>query len=91
MFMFKHYVIFLEDMKSIQKTAFHMIICDEKDFETIRKYKEKLQKLDIDFYTHLVTTKSAKIKSLSEKDYFFKDTHFIENFDTFVKFAQTKN
>lgn len=89
--MFKHYVIFLEDVKSTQKTAFHMIINDKKDFETIKKYKEKLQKLDIDFYTHLVTTKSEKIKSLSEKDHFFEDTHFIEDFDTFKRFAQTKN
>lgn len=89
--MFKHYIIFLEDMKSTQKTAFHMIINDKKDFETIKKYKEKLQKLDIDFYTHLVTTKSEKIKSLSAKDHFFKDTHFIEDFDSFKRFAQTKN
>lgn len=88
--MFKHYVIFLEDIESIEKTAFHIFIHDKNDFETIKKYEKKLQRLDIDFYTHLVTTKCEQTKSLAEKDHFFEDTTYVEDFDTFLSVAQSK-
>lgn len=89
----KHYIIFLEDshLHPSQKTAFHMLIQDEKDFEKIRKHKEKLQQLSIKFYTHLVSTKSETTDSLIEKDSFFKDTQFFKEFDAFLTVAQSKS
>lgn len=88
--MFKHYVIFLEDIESKQKIAFHKIIKTQKDFKIIKDYEEKLKQSDINVYTHLVTTKSEQTESLAEKDHFFEDTTYVEDFDTFLSVAQSK-
>lgn len=88
--MFKHYLIFLEKDELKEKIAFHKIIKTQKDFEIIKDYEEKLKQSDIDVYTHLVTTKCEQTESLAEKDHFFEDTIYFEDFDTFLSVAQSK-
>ncbi|MCI2948093.1 integrase/recombinase [Staphylococcus caledonicus] len=80
--MYKHFLLILEDYDKGQRIAFHKILCDQKDFETIKNYQKELEDLEIKFYTHLISTMDDSIKSVKQKDAFFKDFTFLNIFQS---------
>ncbi|WP_381403097.1 Panacea domain-containing protein [Staphylococcus epidermidis] len=87
--MYKHYLIFLEEDKKDRRVAFHKLIDSKEDFEEISKYKKELKKLDIEFYTHIITTKDKTVASIEEKDRFFKGVFYVEVYDDFLELAKS--
>lgn len=85
--MYKHYLLILEDYADDDRIAYHTVISSQKGFDIVKKYEHELEQLEVEFYTHLITTLHESIESVRTKDAFFSDIHFFEQFTEFKKMA----
>lgn len=86
---YKHYLIFLENKKEGIRQAFHMLIQLQDDIKYAKLCGYKLEGIDIDYYPHLIHTTDKSITSIEEKDSFFRDIDYYEDFDEFLEVAKS--
>lgn len=85
--MFKHYLILLEKEYNKKMVCYHKLISNTEDCIEIQKIKNKLSSLNIKFITHLITTKEKSSESVQQKDYFFENILFINDYNHFLNIA----
>ncbi|WP_150887916.1 Panacea domain-containing protein [Staphylococcus auricularis] len=86
---YKHYLIFLENEKVGRRQAFHKLIQQESDFDNINSYGSQLDHLGLEYYTHIISTSYQSISSIEDKDSFFRDIDYYEDFEEFLEVAKT--
>lgn len=85
---FKHYIVLLEKEYNKQMVCYHKLISNTDDFIEIQKIKNKLSSLSIKFVTHLISTKDSSFESVQQKDHFFENALFINDYNHFLDLAK---